>query len=769
LRRDILSYAVVLLLGVLGGAAIYFDLQFGLDTAKARFATEALATTRDTGATIQSQIRLIADELDTISRLPAIRRIDRHATALDEDSRDTIKQIYDSLARNIDVSEVYVVPRGLDPDRIDPVTSKPEAPILMFDSEIADGAEGDSAPKPFEAEIYEYHLLKKQMVWLGAHAPTVASLKDGRRPLIAGPLVITCDNSVFVRTGRNADRTGVIFSVPFYGVDGTLAGTISAIVRAGVIRAMLPATGMALTNPGYGLLFLGPQMKLSPELRQLAASAEVDPRAIFSTVLPLAVQDGESPWMVWSRQPDSAFYALPEVRGEIHFAIGAWVALALITLLGLAAVWAVSRNAKMIARACRNLAALADGQEVAEMALQEGRGSAGALARAFRAFRASLADKRRIEAEAAEAQNAAQTERLARDAEKARAQAAQKRVVDSLAGALMSLTRGDLTLKIQEEFEGEYRALRGEFNQASEKMEGTMRRVQTSTHAVANGAEEIGSASADMARRTEQQAVQLEEAAAALGELTDTVQGASGNAGKAAGLAASVRGDAQASARIVNETVQAIGEIEASSHRIAKILLLIEEIAFQTNLLALNAGVEAARAGEAGRGFAVVATEVRALAGRSAEAAHEIKDIIASSERQVGNGVRLVNETGETLERITAQVGELAERVEEIAETARRQAAAIATVNATVGHMDKVTQQSAAMIEQTAAAGSRLAQEAAALAELVDEFTFRESEEADRESEETDPESEETEFLDQSEDGGINSYSDTHALAEAAE
>lgn len=755
LRRDLLAYAAVLLLGLLGSAAIYLGLQSGLGTAKMRFDREAMVATRDTAATLQSQIRLIIDELDTISRLPAIRRIDRHATTLDADSRDTIQQIYDSLARNIDVSEVYVVPRSIDPERIDPVTSAPEAPILMFDNAIADGAAQTAGPKPFEAEIYEYHLLKQQMVWLGAHAPTVTSLTDGRRPMIAGPLVITCDNSLYAKTGHNTDRTGVIFSVPFYGVDGRLAGTISAIVRAGVIRAMLPPSGMALTNPGYGLLFLGPRMQLSPELRQLAAAARPDTHAIFSTVLPLAVQDGQSPWMVWSRQPDSAFYTLPDVRGQIRFAIGAWITLALLTLLGLAAVWAVSRNARLINRACRSLAALADGQEVGDLALAEGRGAAGALARAFRAFRASLEDHQRIEAEAAQARRVAEADRIARDAEKAAAQAGQKRVVDSLAGALMSLTRGDLTLKIEEEFAGEYRALRGEFNQASEKMEGTMRRVRASTYAVAAGAQEVSSTAADMARRTEQQAVQLEEAAAALGELTDTVQGASGNAGKAAGLAALVRGESQASARIVNETVQAIGEIEASSLRIANILQLIEEIAFQTNLLALNAGVEAARAGDAGRGFAVVATEVRALAGRSAEAAHEIKDIIASSERQVGNGVRLVNETGETLERITLQVGELAERVEEIAESARRQAAAIATVNATVGQMDKVTQQSAAMIEETAAAGGRLAQEAAALAALVEEFTFREVDE--------------TEFLETDDDNGMNAYEDRRSLAEAAE
>ncbi|GAB0118955.1 methyl-accepting chemotaxis protein [Acidisoma sp. 7E03] len=765
MRRDSLAYAAVFLLGVLGCAAVYFDLQFGIATARERFRVEAMDATQATARSVQYQLHLITDELDTISRLPAIRRIDRHATTLDADSEDTIRQIYDSLAANIDVSEVYIVPRSLDPDRIDPVTSKPEAPILMFDSEIA-GSQDPSqtgAPKPFETEIYEYHLLKKQIAWFAAHVPTLDSLKGAARPMISGPMVLTCDNSLYAQTGHNADRTGVIFSVPFYGTNGALAGTISAIIRAGVLRAMLPPSGMALTNPGYGLLFLGPRMQLSPELRQLAAAGTADTQAVFSATVPLSVQDGQSPWLIWSRQPDSAFYGQPFVRGLIHFAIGAWSVIALLTAIGLAIVWFLTRNARMIQRACLNLTALAEGRPVAETALREGRGAAGALARAFRAFRASLDEKARLEAVAEAARQAAEAERATRETERAAVQSTQARVVAALARALTSLTRGDLTLRIREEFTGEYRGLRREFNQAAAKMEETMRRVQGNTDGVAAGAREIGAAAADMARRTEQQAVQLQEAAAALGDLTETVQAASGNAGQAASLAASVRGDAVASARVVHDTVQAMGEIEASSHRIANILLLIEEIAFQTNLLALNAGVEAARAGEAGRGFAVVATEVRALAGRSANAAHEIKDIIASSEKQVGNGVRLVHETGETLQRITGQVGELAARVAEIAEAARRQAGAIAGVTTTVSQMDKVTQQNAAMIEETAAAGSRLAQEASSLAALLAEFTIGAGPDPDADADDR------TALLDNPKKLGPNSYDQAERVMEAAQ
>jgi methyl-accepting chemotaxis protein len=181
---------------------------------------------------------------------------------------------------------------------------------------------------------------------------------------------------------------------------------------------------------------------------------------------------------------------------------------------------------------------------------------------------------------------------------------------------------------------------------------------------------------------------------------------------------------------VVRETVEAMAGIEISSHQIANIIGVIDEIAFQTNLLALNAGVEAARAGDAGRGFAVVATEVRALAGRSADAAKEIKAIISASGQQVGAGVKLVNETGQALLRITAEISQLTELVRDIAGSAREQANALNQVNAVVRQMDQATQQNAAMVEQTAAAGASLSQDAASLSRLVGEFKLTGSDSA---------------------------------------
>jgi methyl-accepting chemotaxis protein len=237
-----------------------------------------------------------------------------------------------------------------------------------------------------------------------------------------------------------------------------------------------------------------------------------------------------------------------------------------------------------------------------------------------------------------------------------------------------------------------------------------------------SGTGEISQAADDLSRRTEQQAASLEETSAALAQITATVRKTAHGAEAAQGRVASAKVEAEQGGAVVRDAVDAMGAIERSAQQISQIIGTIDEIAFQTNLLALNAGVEAARAGDAGRGFAVVASEVRALAQRSADAAKEIKALILTSVKQVDAGVGLVGETGAALSRILGQVAEIDAAVASIAASAVAQASGLAEVSTAVNQMDQVTQQNAAMVEQSTAAARALADETRELVRLTSRF-----------------------------------------------
>ena len=722
MRRTYYVYGFIVVCGVLAAAAIHSNASRALRSAQDRFRAEEHATSLAIADAAQSQFTAVFQNIRTISRLPSVIKIDRHATNINQDGISTIQEIYNNLASNVAVSEVYVVPRDIDADRIDPVTQAPEAPILMFDDLIADDAGGGGVIKRFEAEIYEYHLLHHQAEWFAQHTPTVKQTSGLAIPMISGAQVITCDNTVYNATLHDADRTGMVFSVPFFGIDGQFKGMISAIVRLKALRQVLPGQGAALVNPRSGTILVSQHGGLDAEARNYVAQVEPDPRLIYSEVLPLAAHDPRSAWSLWTGVPNAVFFARPDVHAARGFATAAYAVLALLAAIATGAVWFVDRNTRLIGRATHALKALADGDADVVLEGAERAGAIGDLGRAFGKFRESLHEKHRVEQSAEAARRGADAERLQRDKERSAALANQKQVVDALATALINFAKGDLTWKINEWFSVDYKTLRMDFNQASATMEATMRRVMTSTRNVESGASEIQLAAADLARRIEQQARQVEQAAETLNEITGTVRQTSQSVADAAALAGSVRTEATASGAVVTDTVSAMQALEGSSRQIANIIGVIDEIAFQTNLLALNAGVEAARAGDAGRGFAVVATEVRALAQRSADAAKEIKAIISATSGQVGDGVKLVNETGAVLRRITGQIGQLTERVADIAAVAKQQANALNQVNGTVSQIGKVTVENAKMIEQAVMANNSLSQEASALSRLVDEF-----------------------------------------------
>jgi methyl-accepting chemotaxis protein len=313
------------------------------------------------------------------------------------------------------------------------------------------------------------------------------------------------------------------------------------------------------------------------------------------------------------------------------------------------------------------------------------------------------------------------TARLAEE-ERARMQEDLRLVVETLRAAMNDLAVGDLSRPIEEEFSVEYEGLRTDFNQTIATLSDTITQVVEAAQNIRSRSNEISAASEDLSRRTENQAAALEETAAALDELTVSVKSAADSAREVEGIVRQARKEAEESGVVVQGAVAAMAEIEKSSEQISQIIGAIDDIAFQTNLLALNAGVEAARAGDAGKGFAVVASEVRALAHRSSAAAKEIKALISASALHVGRGVDQVGRAGEALHSIVGSVGNVATLVSTIAAGAAEQSTGLGEINVGVTQLDQVTQQNAAMVEESTAASHMLHQDATGLSDLVARF-----------------------------------------------
>jgi len=251
---------------------------------------------------------------------------------------------------------------------------------------------------------------------------------------------------------------------------------------------------------------------------------------------------------------------------------------------------------------------------------------------------------------------------------------------------------------------------------------GVIGEVRSNAGEVAQASQELASGNRYLSQRTEQQASALEETASSMEELTATVRSNADQAGDASSLAQRACTVAISGGAAVEQVVATLSAIEASSRRIEEIISVIDGIAFQTNIPALNAAVEAARAGEQGRGFAVVASEVRALAGRSAEAAKQIKQLISESVGQVSDGARLVQGAGATMRETVDSIRSLAELVTSISRASSEQSSGIGQISEAVSHMDQLTQQNAALVEETAAAGMSLQEQAEKLAGIVNTF-----------------------------------------------
>ncbi len=347
LKKFLVGAAVILLGGAISGVFVKMAAERDYQKAAAHYVEREHADSLISAGHVAAKFQGIYENLRTISLLPTVRKIDRHATKIDDDAKGAIQEIYNNLANSVAVSEVYIVPASFDPNKIDPVTQQLEKPSLVFDQLIVDAGRLANATEPFaaqssinqnapavpEVETYEYWQLADQIAWLKKRQFDLASFNRMRLPMISGPEVITCDNTEFVKTGKDADRLGLIFSVPFYDLDGVFSGVITAVVRSNTLKGILPGEDFALINPENNFVLPASQTGQAQKSLKSVVASTPDSSLIYSELLPLTSHDPKSKWTLWVGHPNSRFLNNSEVGAVKSFEMTAMSMIALVVMI----------------------------------------------------------------------------------------------------------------------------------------------------------------------------------------------------------------------------------------------------------------------------------------------------------------------------------------------------------------------------------------------------------------------------------------------------
>ena len=672
--KAILGYVIIGIAGVAIAMAVYLKSEKDYADAKARYQQSSQKEAQDDAARVSEQFTQIYQGIRTISMLPSVKNIDRYGKNLDGNAHESIIQIYKNLRSNVVVSEVYVVPVTLEPERVDPITGNLETPILMFDDEVAahkeeaPGAAVDAEPKITtieqaekveEVEIYEYRALKDQMAYLKMHYGVQAMDADKMDvPIIGSSGVLTCDNGDYENTKIDSDRVGVMLSVPFYDNQGILKGTVTAVLRDNVMRDMIPPHDVVLLNNAY-------QYKVYPkDAGQEALSAEwvehgkSDPALIFSVVQDVKTNDPRSQWQLWVGYPNNKFTESGDAKAIEHFRYFGYGFAGVVALIAAGIYAMIRHNIRMMKH-------------------------------------------NNAELERKVSERTAEVERMIKeqDTQKAIAEQERKKALRQMADNFEQSVKGVVTQVV---------SASSQMQSGSENM----------THIAVDTKERSGS----VAKAAQSSAQISGQVSAAAEELTASIQEISNQTQKTSRIA----NDVEQQATHAKEVIE---QLSHQSNKVSEIVDVINTIADQINLLALNATIESARAGEAGKGFAVVASEVKQLASQVNRATEEIASQIGEmqnatqvSVESVLSILRTINDVTHNIQAVAAAVEEQSAVTNEIARNISLAASGARDISSNIVSVQEGANKTGVTASEVFNAAKNLSTQSATLQHKMEEF-----------------------------------------------